>query len=478
MNHNPLNHELDDELLSAYLDDELSVEERAAVERRLAEDQAARHLLDELRHVSNTVRALPHQPLGRDLRDAVLRRVEDTNRTSAGASAAPASADATIPTFSLGRSRRGWFWASLAVAAGLVIMLLQPNDQHDDELPPVARHDGEPAVLSLPPGAAQPDAAPAESSLVTAPPEAGRDALTARGGAAAIREDPAMASAPPADRFAIALDDRPAGELFFEPTLVVHVFAKREAIEQRAFEQLLLSNGIVVESETPAGLMAPRAAPARSLSTAEQPPEEPTEEMEASAHNANIDALLVEAPRNVILSCLTDLKQDDNNFLGVSVEDPAEDASATPAAQQKQMLADDLNQFNRGIIPQQQKVLLNRDKGYYAAQAPESKPQPSLQGGAGGHTVLSRQRATAQAADETASRRQEQRYSLGRAKRVKFPEAGVAKPRVPSETLRAPVANHDTATDQLQVLFVLGANSQATAPAASAPTATPAQQPE
>ena len=66
----------DDELLSAYLDDELTPEERARVEERLAADPAARQLLDELRAVSRAMKDLPPATLGADLRETVLRRAE------------------------------------------------------------------------------------------------------------------------------------------------------------------------------------------------------------------------------------------------------------------------------------------------------------------------------------------------------------------------------------------------------------------
>ncbi len=67
-------HELNDELLSADLDDELSPEERAAVEARLADDAAGREMLHQLRAVSQAVQCLPQEIVGHDLGDAVLRR--------------------------------------------------------------------------------------------------------------------------------------------------------------------------------------------------------------------------------------------------------------------------------------------------------------------------------------------------------------------------------------------------------------------
>lgn len=51
--------ELDEDVLSAYLDDELDGETRAAVERRLAESAEWRAILDEVRGTRNALRALP-----------------------------------------------------------------------------------------------------------------------------------------------------------------------------------------------------------------------------------------------------------------------------------------------------------------------------------------------------------------------------------------------------------------------------------
>ena len=72
------------ELLSAYLDDELTAVEQAEVERLLAADPAARQTLDELRALSATLQALPRQKLGEDLSPQVLRVVERRMLTGEG----------------------------------------------------------------------------------------------------------------------------------------------------------------------------------------------------------------------------------------------------------------------------------------------------------------------------------------------------------------------------------------------------------
>jgi hypothetical protein len=122
------NHEFHDELLSAYLDGELSAEERARVEERLAVDPVARQTLEELRDVSQAVRRLPKLSLNEDLRPAILSHVA-ASAPSAGA----ASAGAALPSITVGRSRRGWFWAALATAAAILIMVYAGDRGRMDE---------------------------------------------------------------------------------------------------------------------------------------------------------------------------------------------------------------------------------------------------------------------------------------------------------------------------------------------------------
>ena len=71
---------LQDEMLSAYLDGELTAEEQAEVERRLAEEPESRQLLEELRAMSGAIQAMPRHKLGEEFRDQVLRRAERAAR--------------------------------------------------------------------------------------------------------------------------------------------------------------------------------------------------------------------------------------------------------------------------------------------------------------------------------------------------------------------------------------------------------------
>ncbi len=67
---------ISDEILSEYLDGELSPRRRAEVEKWLAGDAAARQLLEQLRSVGGALRALPRRKLGEDLSRRVLQAAD------------------------------------------------------------------------------------------------------------------------------------------------------------------------------------------------------------------------------------------------------------------------------------------------------------------------------------------------------------------------------------------------------------------
>jgi hypothetical protein len=114
----------EEEMLSAYVDGELTGPERAEVEAWLTTDAAARHLLDELRAVRDLVGALPHQHLTEDLSASVLELAERRMLSEP----APAVESTPAPFFWSGSARRflgrrALTWAALAVGLALVIAL-------------------------------------------------------------------------------------------------------------------------------------------------------------------------------------------------------------------------------------------------------------------------------------------------------------------------------------------------------------------
>ncbi|MBN1589810.1 MAG: zf-HC2 domain-containing protein [Pirellulales bacterium] len=123
------------ELLSAYLDGELSADDCARVEQLLAEDAAARQTLDELRAVSASLKGLPAYRLDEDLGDRVLRAAEHrilTEPTRLADAPRPA-ASAPGETAGMRRLARRFFspravvWSGLAVSVAILLTVLQSN---------------------------------------------------------------------------------------------------------------------------------------------------------------------------------------------------------------------------------------------------------------------------------------------------------------------------------------------------------------
>jgi anti-sigma factor RsiW len=178
-----------EELLSAYLDDELSPEDRARVEQWLVDDAEYRRLFEELRAVRRDLQALPRHKLPADLSAAVLRRAE---RTVLVGDDAPAIAGAIAPRsavaewWSRGRTPRMFLWPALAVAAAVLVALFD------------ARRDGQRDVVLQAPrdmfDAAERDAARAVEGLA----EAAADPLSMKGADAAAAPEAARPAAGPA----------------------------------------------------------------------------------------------------------------------------------------------------------------------------------------------------------------------------------------------------------------------------------------
>jgi len=106
------------ELLSAYIDGELTGEELRVVEAWLAEDSDARALADEMRSVSATLQALPPQELSGDWSHQLSTRLDEVAKPH----------DQATFNVPLGRSSRGWLYSAAAIAAAVAIMFFVPRE--------------------------------------------------------------------------------------------------------------------------------------------------------------------------------------------------------------------------------------------------------------------------------------------------------------------------------------------------------------
>ncbi len=117
------------ELLSAYLDGELTAAEQAEVERLLASSPAARQLLDELRAVGATLQSLPRQKLGEDLSQQVLRMAERRMLTEGEpGDAAPVPLSRAL--FRRFIHRRSMVWLALTAAVAVMIAIHEQQEKN------------------------------------------------------------------------------------------------------------------------------------------------------------------------------------------------------------------------------------------------------------------------------------------------------------------------------------------------------------
>lgn len=124
----------DEELLSAYLDGELTADEQARVERRLAEDAGYRQLHEELRALRQHIETLPMARLPADFRETVLaaaeRQMIAPKRSTAAMQPAPLPAER--------RWVRPLVWTGLVAAAAVLVMIFSPPGA-EQQAPNVAR---------------------------------------------------------------------------------------------------------------------------------------------------------------------------------------------------------------------------------------------------------------------------------------------------------------------------------------------------
>lgn len=346
-----------DELLSAYLDDELSAEERARVDEHLAGNADARRLLAELRALTETLHQAPREAAPRSMTDAVLQAAEQ-RMLSVDAQRDAGRGGSSLP---IGRSRRGWFWAVAAIAAAVMLMV----SQQEEPAPTVAKSNAnadsvehEPASLHA--AGVEADAAPAAGSatpdapaaIASAPPQPLSDSepvdFSARSATredrvaeeSAVADEMSPADAPETrslEAFAargVPLPAAPAadggrggfggetsdgglmGELPGAPIdnpLVVRFDLRPEAFANRYMEGVLGDNGIAVESKPlTLGRQAAKAedTEATDQGTLSDDGRQPR------------DIMLVDAPSPQIVDVVSQLNRDYTNVFRIEVVQP------------------------------------------------------------------------------------------------------------------------------------------------------------
>ncbi len=134
-----------EELLSAYLDGELSADERARVEKLLAEDASARAMLDELRAVSAAVKGLAAFKLDEDIGSRVLKIAERRmlGETPSETSDIVAESKSTPVSFWKTAARRfftprTFAWSATAIAVAIILTVYGPEEEKPAVRSPIA----------------------------------------------------------------------------------------------------------------------------------------------------------------------------------------------------------------------------------------------------------------------------------------------------------------------------------------------------
>jgi len=140
-----MSQEFNDELISAYLDGELTADQQALVERKLNESREHQQMLNELSALRDSFEALPSYKLDEGFGQRVLRAAEremltgngNTETVTQTVSDSPApSDDSATPASPLRENRQGWRLAVgsvAAVAAMLLITLFLANQGGEDD---------------------------------------------------------------------------------------------------------------------------------------------------------------------------------------------------------------------------------------------------------------------------------------------------------------------------------------------------------
>ncbi len=333
-----------DELLSAYVDGELSDVERAAVERRLAEDVAAQQTIDAFRAVSQELRDLPAASLSTGFAKTVLRQVEqhqaNITEDQVVAPREGKSHEQFGTSLQFGRSRRAWFWASTAVAAALLLMVFSPQEAEIAKEVALAKPqaDGSEVRVSDGPAAATRSRATDltlgdhfEMSAVEEPLvlSNGLDRIEEEaakmdpasgsgvGGSAttdALRMQPLAGSSfarprtPVRSEVAVADDELevPLQRALDSPQLFVRVQLRTEAFNNSFVDEVLTTNGIAIQGAEE----TERSRRSRlSGRAAEQSRSHRRADLRREGE-ATPDVLFVDAPAPQVAACLNELKND------------------------------------------------------------------------------------------------------------------------------------------------------------------------
>jgi hypothetical protein len=354
-----------DELISAYLDGELSGAELERAEHLLATEPASRLLLEELRALRATLAGVPRRALGGEFSERVLRRAEREmlSASSAVSESMPSASAARRALLRWPRGKRPWIYAALTAAAALLVMF-QESARHAPDVGRIALGPmPQPGEIGAPPANAPAPDSDAERRAIAAPTSAARPLA-----AAAKPVPPPTVQAPagampqaeslePAERDSsaaklgidgslsaeLARQLRSLGRLDLGPAQVspdlwiIECEVSSADVPQQPFDRVLTQNSIgMVDEEVNGAQLSLRTQASTAKATAGAPTKE------ASSAVAPLDSVYVVATRPQIEAALAQLAAEPKLFLRVAVNresDPAGRALAQAGKDQGEQAA-------------------------------------------------------------------------------------------------------------------------------------------
>ena len=132
-----MKHQIPEELISAYLDGELTSDEQLLVEEALRDNPQSQQLLEDLQSLHDRLQAIPRSEPSRDYTEQILRRAErailtGSSETNSSTLTNDAPVQESVITPSTQDAPGNWkhvIWASTALAATLLLALLFQPDQ-------------------------------------------------------------------------------------------------------------------------------------------------------------------------------------------------------------------------------------------------------------------------------------------------------------------------------------------------------------
>jgi anti-sigma factor RsiW len=305
-----------DLLISAYLDGELTAEERAHVEQLLTTSGAARQLLEEMRALRAGLQDLPQHRLEMDFAQHVLRKAEQalseqpvaTEHASGDVDSSNRSHLSPLSPHPASRlpirlplSRRGIAWSLVAVAAAVVIMV---TTKSTDQIRQGGQHLDERSVARAPAAIEQQHLAIDRAKNVPL-----------SGAAPAQKEVQPGFNVTAANRATESLSDVSNSAPSGNGMLVVRANMSAEAAHNGAFDQLLAKNHIaLVEEKSKLDAESRDKFDAGKLGDGKQ-------FGLASTGESGVDVVYVEAAPKQIEATLADLRKDPQMFSSVNVAD-------------------------------------------------------------------------------------------------------------------------------------------------------------